>query len=185
MTDAKKELEEATEAVEELIDDNKTPFGRWLIKLIVEKLLAPVLTAAITAALTAILGWYAIGQKQVQLEAQKVGIEAGAKAAEAEAEKLEEARALIADWEERETSSQPSLPVAPKPLELEAALEKMRGEWKSRHERSVPLTGLKGDPDTSNAINLMQQQIQEQRERFPEEYIRARLQEQQQYQDED
>jgi len=46
-------------------EEVKLPFSRWAIKLIVEKLLAPVIVPALTAALTAAGGWYAIGQYHV------------------------------------------------------------------------------------------------------------------------
>lgn len=197
--EAKKELEEAVEAVEELIEGHKMPFRRWLIKLIVEKLLAPVLASAITAALTSILGWYVIGQQQVQLEAQKVGIEAGAKAAGAEAAKLEEARALLAEWEASRRAPVPPVdkPKALEKADIDAALKKMRAEWEKRYANAptgpkplVTLHGQDQDPDsgkTDAAIQRMQMQIQiqEQRQEFPEEYIRARIeQEQLQHQEE-
>ena len=39
--EARKELDEAADALKDLSEELKLPFNRWLIKLIVEKLLVP------------------------------------------------------------------------------------------------------------------------------------------------
>lgn len=167
--EARRELGEAVEAVEGLIDSNKMPFGRWLIKLIVEKLIVPVIVPSVMAVVTSVCGWYFYGQAQLE----GVSLEAGARAAEAEVEKLDRARELVADVEP-DSPRVFATSDAIKPLsdsEVEDRVDEIRDRWEAEElEEETLESGL-----TDDAINAMDLRILEQKSQFPEGYVRDRL----------
>jgi hypothetical protein len=168
--EARRELGEAVEAVEELIDANSLPFGRWVIQLFVKEVLVKAIIPAGTALVTSICGWYFIGQTQLEGRA----LDAGARAAEVQVEKLDRARELVSDVEPLVGSPRVFAPLTePKPLsdaELEVRLEEVRDRWEAKAlEESSSLEVTEG------AANTMDRRILEQKARFPEGYVRERL----------
>lgn len=109
------------------------PFRRWLIKLVVEKLLAPVIVPAATAAATAATGWYVVGQYQVKDQVEQ------------EVRVREGAREIVEDYADSEED-----------LDVDAALEELRGRWAERYDEEPPQ-------------GLMAQQ------EFPEEIVKEHL----------
>ena len=146
--DPKKELEEATEAVENLIEENKLPFARWLIKLLVEKVAVPVLVPALTAAGTAATGWYMIGQYQVKDEVKQ------------EVRTHEDVRELIR--EAMDAHDEPTSDAAEPPL---PDLEELRRLWEEEYAQPANLQikgEMGGDGDTPQQfpIELVQEELE-------------------------
>ena len=169
--DAKKELEEAVDAVEELIEANEMPFSRWLIKLLVEKMIVPAVVPALTAAGTSVVGWYMIGQNQLTERALEAGLEAGS----AQVEKLDRARELV---EEADPIPEPTPDSRVRiEVELEKRLEELRKKWeeRTREMASRPLPTEEGVAETQQASNTLEQRIIEQKMKFPEGYVRQQL----------
>jgi hypothetical protein len=177
--DAKKELEEAVDAVEELIEANEMPFSRWLIKLLVEKMIVPAVVPALTAFGTSVVGWYAIGQNQLTDKALQAGLEAGA----AQVEKLDRARELVDEATPEPVRGAGGITPPPEPsraeleLELERKLLELREKWEAR-TREMALESPSHEPDvsqTQQAANSLDQRILEQKTVFPEDYVRQQL----------
>ena len=200
MGDAEEELEEATEAVRDLIDDHKLPFSRWLIKLLVEKLLVPVLVPVIVAMGTSVCGWYFIGQGAMKEQASK--------AAEHQVERLEEASLLVDEIVPMpRVGSLPelwgwgggndlggdgvilrgvdlaSIETRTVVMDADTALELARDKWVNAAPPSldgpIDLDDVKAATEASRTIDeelRMQQQQQQQRaDDFPEEYVRKHI----------
>lgn len=159
------DVSEAIDTIEEALAEAELPFGRYVVKLLIERALGPALVSAVTGAGAAAVGWYAIGQQQV---VDRV---------EAEVEMRDRVRALLEEAMKRDTATATPLLTVPMLIDTpepapETNMEELREMWEKRYGPKLPADGsTDGGTDGVDEVSV----VPTQQMPFPRELVQTKL----------